>query len=581
MFKTLLRRPRSLIASLALGAAQGLALYLLVEQVPTTAASQYWKMPLTALAALLPLSYLMLKAQAPLQRIAFFLIVQTAVLAGIAFYGVYVFPQSQEGEGEFGFLLCLLAAWFASLLLMLARERARAAPGSFYARLYAAVLGAFSTFSLAGILFGAFWLLLMLWAALFQVVGIHLFHRLFSHELFAYGISGAVFATALILAQARMMETDVLLRYIVSPAHYLLPLASFIALLFALCLPFTGLQPLWDTGYATTLMLALQAAVILLVVSAYQDGGEFPSLPRPVLRLVSASLVILPVYALLSAYALHLRVEQHGWSADRVWAALIIAFFSAASFGYAWAALCPGPWLRGIERINVLLVWTVLLLSVLAATPPLNPQRIAAVSQTKRLLAGHIKADKFDYAYLRFSLGTHGTRALEALSTVESHPDAALIREKAREMRERQNRYDTAHVNTTENLRSHVFPFPESEAIDADFSRYLLAETQNRHSYAKHCFIPENSCVLLKTDLNGDGAAEYALLGYSSTVYMRRGDAWVHVGTLQNVGMAGGDWLKYLRTHGFTVADPAWDNVLIGKHRLSVWEIEERRHGSD
>ena len=48
--------------------------------------------------------------------------------------------------------------------------------------------------------------------------------------------------------------------------RFLLPLSALIVIVFTFALPFTGLEPIWDTGYSTPIMLWLVAvaAVSLL-----------------------------------------------------------------------------------------------------------------------------------------------------------------------------------------------------------------------------------------------------------------------------------------------------------------------------
>ena len=46
--------------------------------------------------------------------------------------------------------------------------------------------------------------------------------------------------------------------------------------------------------------------------------------------LVNLALITLPIYSLLAAYSLYLRVAQYGWSVERVWALYILLIIAIA-----------------------------------------------------------------------------------------------------------------------------------------------------------------------------------------------------------------------------------------------------------
>ena len=70
---------------------------------------------------------------------------------------------------------------------------------------------------------------------------------------------------------------------------------------------------------------------------------------------------------------------------------------------------------------------------------------MSAANQEQRLLSGGMKADAFDFGYLRFSLGAPGARALDRLGKIQNHPDAAVIRDGAARAKAAKDAWDYAH----------------------------------------------------------------------------------------------------------------------------------------
>ena len=130
---------------------------------------------------------------------------------------------------------------------------------------------------------GAFWLLLFLGAALFNVIGLEFLGDLIAKDWFSIPVTTVVFATAVHLTDVR----DGLIRGVRSVVlmllSWLLLLMTVLAAGFLAALPFTGLDGLWETGSATALVLSAAAALIILINTAYQDGRA-DNLPPAILR---------------------------------------------------------------------------------------------------------------------------------------------------------------------------------------------------------------------------------------------------------------------------------------------------------
>ena len=273
--------------------------------------------------------------------------------------------------------------------------------------------------ALAGLFVGAFWLLLWLGAGLFNLIKLDFFQRLIRHEWFAIPVTALAAAGALHLTDIRPALVRGARTLLLSLLSWLLPLITLIVAGFILSLPFTGLAALWRIGHASALLLVASAALIILINAAHQDGQP-EHLPHKLLRLSATLAAVLPVpLTLIAAYALMLRVGQHGWSVERVMlAASVIAALGYAG-GYAWAAVKPGAWLEAIKTWNFAMALLILAEIVLLFTPIASPARIAVADQMARLKDGKIAPKDFDFHFLRWEAGRYGMEALRQLAAIQ------------------------------------------------------------------------------------------------------------------------------------------------------------------
>lgn len=460
----------------------------------------------------------------------------------------------------------LFLAWFVALPFTQARLR-RGIWRAQYPDLFEFAWQNALVLAEAVVFANVFWLLLILWGALFKVIGISFFQELFRKPAFIYPVSALVFGYAIYLIETNERIVVVLRRHLLGVFAWLLPLVALIATLFVLALPFTGLAPLWKTGHATTLMLWLQLLFIHFLNSAYQDGQAEPRYPDWLKLALRMAVFALPMYAALCAYSLGLRVAQHGWTVSRVWAA--IATFLAAAYGisYAVAAIRRTPWLGRLGVINVALAPLVAAVLLLTSTPLLDPKRISAESQLARLRAGSVTAAKFDYDYLRFELGRAGRAALEELSRDR---DADIARLAAATLA-KTHRYQPAMVayDDSRAIAARIELLPPGTALDPRFVGYLQGALKVRPYDHPTCLRLMNGkpCVLLAVDLDGDGEPELVTIAgsYPLTVYGRSGGEWQRIGVL-----TGTPDERLARLGEFRTAAPAWREVVIGDKHFVV-----------
>src|SRR5262249_45040844 len=161
-----------------------------------------------------------------------------------------------------------------------------------------------------------------------------------------------------------------------------------------LALPFTGLEPLWNTRRAASILLLSAAALVFLINAAYQDGLPEPTVTTAMRysRLV-ASVVLIPFVA-LAVYGLYLRVQQYGWTSQRITSAAGIAVLICHAIGYGIAVATSGSALRGLQVTNLVTAYVILAVLLALFTPIADPARISVTDQVGRLESGRTPPDK-------------------------------------------------------------------------------------------------------------------------------------------------------------------------------------------
>ena len=359
---------------------------------------------------------------------------------------------------------------------------------------------------------GAFWILLRLGAALFDMIGLSFLEDLLIEAWFAIPVTALIFATAVQLTDVR----DGLIRGVRTVAlmllSWLLLVMTVLVAGFLAALPFTGLEGLWQTRSATALVLSAAAALIVLINTAYQDGRP-DNLPPTVLKYAVrvASVLIAPLI-ILAVWGLALRIGQHGLTPDRIIAAACALVGAVYGLGYLLAAVKPGGWMKPLERTNLAAAALSVLVILALFSPAADPARMSVKDQVARLEGGAVSSADFDYDFLRFESGKVGAAALEALTRSTDREIASLARAaKARTYRaggtlkERQDR--TAAVR--------LQPVP-GQTVPASFTEQL-----ENHAGPLFACTADNACTVRTLDLDGDGrqdllvAAGQAILAFA------------------------------------------------------------------
>ncbi|WP_419253950.1 DUF4153 domain-containing protein [Caulobacter sp. ErkDOM-YI] len=360
---------------------------------------------------------------------------------------------------------------------------------------------------------GAFWILLFLGASLFKLIGIEAFQKLIAEEAFAFPATTVMFAAAVQLTDVRSTLVRGVRTVALTLLAWLLPLMTLIAAAFLASLPFTGLEPLWKTKAATALLLTAAAHLIVLINAAYQDGEDAPPV---VLKWAAriAGLLLVPI-SLLAAYGLALRIGQYGLTPERVFAAAFVVVAMGYAVGYTIAAVRPGAWMKALERTNIVQAFVAIALILALFTPIADPARLSVQDQVGRLERGKVKAEAFDFQFLRFDSGRYGKAALEKLKASQD----AAIASRAKTVAAQATKI--APVIEKIDL-SKLAVYPAGRALPESFLRQDW-----RDDSGSGCIGQGSQCQALLLDVNADGKDEVLLAGGASfDVFSFDGARW-------------------------------------------------------
>ena len=376
---------------------------------------------------------------------------------------------------------------------------------------------------IAVLFLGVFWLVLLLWWLLFNLVGIDFFEDLFTESRFAWMFSGTVLGLGIAIARENPRIVPTLRRVVLLLFQVLAPVLAVAAILFLIVLPFTGLEPLWNTGSATGVLVALMFAIVLVVNAVVQDGEQDETTFGPWLnRLMAMTLVLLPVFAGLAFYATWLRIDQYGLTPERFIAKLIVMLAAVQVLAYAFGVIrYRDGWARFVYRANPVIALIVAGAALLIHTPLLDPYSRSASDQMARLIDGKVDAAHFDFAALKFNLGQPGREALAEIASMDDLPQQALVDERLAEVAQEKSYWDVNHpdrpaLSLDQNI---LIVRPEGTTLPDGL---LTAVTQSYD--AMGCDRERDvQCGILFIDIDRDGRDEALFL--TSQSYL---DPWAH-----------------------------------------------------
>ena len=399
----------------AIGAVGGLVIHLLTNEHYYDTPFPVWKQAAIVFTAVSVLSFLL---TVELRRWLWSVGFAVGWGAVAALVGWFTAQYNRVGTlFEFPFLSGIMAVLLAAPLFQTIRdEGAWRFP---YARLHRhawtdAVIGAASLF-FTGITFLLCWLI----ASLFNVIGIEAVKDLLEEEWFSWMLAGFAFGGALGILRERDALLATLQKLVMIVLAVLAPVLSVALAAFLLSLPFTGLDGLWESDIPATPMLLLSGAGAFVLVNAVIGDGREEKSANAWLRRAALvlALCILPL-AILAALSMGERINQYGWTPERMWA--VVAVGIAIAYGAtAWWAVFKGrqEFDEPLRPLQTKLAIGLCGLALFLALPILDFGAISARSQLARLHSGKVTAEEFDWTAMAFDFGPEGRERLAEISS--------------------------------------------------------------------------------------------------------------------------------------------------------------------
>tara|TARA_B100000446_G_scaffold57436_1_gene53507 strand:+ start:13090 stop:14817 length:1728 start_codon:yes stop_codon:yes gene_type:complete len=441
-----------------------------------------------------------------------------------------------------------------------------------YSRLFLLSWRNFLTLGLSLLFMLCAWGVLMLWAGLFKAIKVHFFYDLFTQRWFYYPVLALAHGFGVIIFRAQSGVIDTITRIQQALMKFLLVMLAFVSVMFLFALPFTGLDPLWETG-GSNLILWMQALILFFINAVHQDEPDAQPYQRWVHRFVYSAVALLPIYSLISFYGLSLRIDQYGWSVARCWAFLLWSVFAGFSFSYLWGIVrLKDRWLEQLSSVNIRMGVVVLCLMLLVNSPVLDFRKITVNSQLSRLDNAETSLNDFDYRYFRRQLAGPGYLALQELKREvrDDHPEIAL-------------RIESFYVDI-HDLDSAIdrADFVASiVGVDSNTPQALV-DTLYEDLSNNHWRMQENQTYrLVAVDLNTDGFTEYVLVEVRSshinfTLYHQVSGNWENR-SLNPVGQQKFNsrqqrdaLLKALERTNYEAIDSPWKNLKVGGQTFQV-----------
>lgn len=414
-------------------------------------------------------------------------------------------------------LMAMLALPWIQYSLRASRQQTRYA--QFYTQLWLNTL----TLLIVFISNGLFWLVLLLWSEMFKLVGIPFFSTLFfDTDWFGYVAFGLITALAVVLARTQSRLVTAVQKLLTFIATGLLPLVALLALMFILTLPFTGLEAISQRVSAAGLMSTLTFSLLLLMAMVREPQKEALPYPGALRYLIKCALAVTPIYTLIAGWALWVRIQQYGWTPERLHGVLVVVVLLAWSVGYLVSILRRGYNPLEIQGKVILGVSLLALgLLVLLSSPVIDAWRISVNSHMGLYHSGKIKPDQVSLYMLDHS-GKPGRAALEVLQKdVAFNQDSKRRRDLNSLL---QGSRDPVKELTATQLVSKVVIAPGSEKPDDAFWTFVKAQGYRITSCAE-----QNACVLVSQDLNADGHPEQVLYAFGdgeSLVFGMQKNKW-------------------------------------------------------
>ncbi len=435
----------------------------------------------------------------------------------------------------------------------------------------------------------ALMLVLFLGASLFQLIKMSFLHDALQESWFVIPVCMTAFSFALNLTDVRPAIVNSIRNLLLVLLSWILPLAVLLIGGFLLTLPFTGLNNLWATKRAASIVLFSVAALVVLINTAFQNGGLANQVPAILKYSAKAASILLLPLTVLAAYALGLRVSDYGWTTDRIIAASCVLVAACYALGYLWAAIKSPEWLADIAKVNIGCALLVVALILSLFSPLLDPVRISVNDQVKRLQSGVQSVDTFDFAYLKFEGKRFGAQALSQLALNKDDPNHAAIGKKIDLVLAQKYKSEKSPelAPTGAELAANLTAYPKGTALPKSFLKQDWVSKNTPNNWGKpDCLAKRDAkCDVIALDINGDSVDELLVIGHNyygsrTTIFQQNHDqTWAYIGELANFPRLCDAEVQQLKLGQFVLKPPVYKDIEIGGQRYAIHAAQAQTDG--
>ncbi|MFP6806760.1 MAG: DUF4153 domain-containing protein [Pseudomonadales bacterium] len=350
-------------------------------------------------------------------------------------------------------------------------------------------------------------LILLMWAGLFEVIGVKFFSYLFRQDWFLFPVLGFAFGLGIVVFRELIRIIDTITSLLQGLIRLLLPIVVFLAVLFLASLSIVGTEALWQTNIGSVLMLWLCAVLLFFVNAVYQDGRGDPAYSLGMHRFVYIGLIALPGLSILSLYGLVERIDQYGMTVARLHGLMVWLVLSMFAAGYVWGGVTRrDAWTEVLAKVNIYMGWFVLALMLVTNSPLLDFRKIALASQLARFESGEISIDELDVRYLRTNLARPGFLAYQELLARYEEDRPNLVASW-----QRYGRMQVSRQGVADNFRSNIRYQPTDMQLPVELKGYI-----DRRGAA---FGGSTDSLIVALNLDGQGESEYVHFLFSGGLF--------------------------------------------------------------
>ena len=498
---------------LATAGLQGLGIYLLYRSFDEglwPSQSPMWFYPMISLVLLLPAGFL-LTVERSRERATLVRVGAYGIIVGLlgAYIGYQAMPFGAVRIDGLSATYAITLGIASFITLIFVQRQVTEALGYEPLFLFSwrnLVVGALSLAFLGGVI-----LMYLLWAALFNEIGIGFFKELFGEVWFVALLGALSFGSGVIVFRGLTDVVDSISRLLSGIIKLLLPFLLVMTVAFLVALPFTGLEILWSTNQGTLLLMVLTFILLLCLNAVYQTGAGSSPYPSWLHHAITGALFTLPVFSALSFYGLYARLDQYAWTVVRYWAFVVWLTLCLFSFGYVLAVIKRrAAWPTMMASVNSILGVFVIVVLLLSNSPVLDFRKLSLASQMHRLTSGAVSPEDFDDQYLRAELARPGYLALQEL-TAQDPVLWARLKDGSDPLSETAGA-QPGNLEARDLSRSASLPRQKNGALVLAPADLVLPTPVAVAINALMAAEADTSAYVLAVDFDQDGQTEYAAL---------------------------------------------------------------------